>query len=85
LGGRLGSATDTVLISVGGVANAEDVWARLQAGAALVQGYTGFVYAGPLWARSINRELAAKVRAGGHKSVAEARDAAAGARTSAPA
>lgn len=50
---------DAVVISVGGVETARDVIARLEAGATLVQGYTGFVYRGPLWARRMNRELAA--------------------------
>mgnify|MGYP000858803472 CR=1 FL=1 len=31
----------------------------LAAGADLVQGYTAFIYRGPLWARQINRGLAA--------------------------
>ena len=39
------------------VETAEDVQERLDAGATLVQGYTGFVYRGPLWARQINRGL----------------------------
>ena len=30
---------------------------RLAAGATLVQGYSEFIYRGPLWARSINRGL----------------------------
>lgn len=47
------------VISVGGVTTAGDVLARLDAGATLVQGYTAFVYEGPLWAREINRGLAA--------------------------
>ncbi len=47
------------VISVGGVATAGDVLERLDAGATLVQGYTAFIYEGPLWARSINRGLAA--------------------------
>jgi len=47
------------VISVGGVDTAHDVAARLAAGASLVQGYTAFLYRGPLWARSINRGLAA--------------------------
>jgi dihydroorotate dehydrogenase len=51
------------IISVGGVETGEDVAARLTAGATLVQGYTGFLYRGPLWARQINRELAAARRA----------------------
>ncbi len=46
------------IISVGGVETAVDVQARLDAGATLVQGYTAFLYRGPLWARQINRGLA---------------------------
>ena len=45
------------VISVGGVETAEDVVERLDAGATLVQGYTAFLYRGPLWAREINRGL----------------------------
>lgn len=45
------------VISVGGVTTAVDVLERLKAGATLVQGYSAFVYEGPLWARSINRGL----------------------------
>lgn len=47
------------VISVGGVETASDVLERLEAGATLVQGYTAFIYEGPLWARAINRGLAA--------------------------
>lgn len=45
------------IISVGGVETATDVAERLQAGATLVQGYTGFIYNGPFWAYTINRQL----------------------------
>lgn len=45
------------IISVGGVETTADVRERLDLGASLVQGYTGFIYAGPFWARKINREL----------------------------
>lgn len=45
------------VISVGGVESAEDVQERLDAGATLVQGYTAFIYRGPLWARQVNRGL----------------------------
>ena len=48
---------DLCVISVGGVETAEHVAERLHAGATLVQGYTGFLYRGPLWARQINRGL----------------------------
>lgn len=49
---------DFCVISVGGVETAGDVRERLDAGATLVQGYTAFLYRGPLWAREINRGLA---------------------------
>jgi dihydroorotate dehydrogenase len=45
------------IVSVGGVDTADDVQERLDAGATLVQGYTAFLYRGPLWARGINRGL----------------------------
>lgn len=45
------------VVSVGGVETASDVRARLDAGATLVQGYTAFLYRGPLWVRGINRGL----------------------------
>ncbi len=52
------------VISVGGVDTAEDVAERIGAGATLVQGYSAFVYRGPLWARQINRGLE-RMRAAG--------------------
>ena len=48
---------DFCIVSVGGVETAEDVAERIKHGAHLVQGYTGFVYNGPLWASKINKEL----------------------------
>jgi len=49
---------DFCVISVGGVETGADVALRLAAGATLVQGYTGFLYRGPLWARQVNNQLA---------------------------
>lgn len=46
---------DQTIISVGGVETNSQLNERLNAGADLVQGYTGFVYLGPLWARAINK------------------------------
>ena len=46
-----------VVISVGGIVDGQDVAERLRLGADLVQGYTGFVYQGPLWAKKINASL----------------------------
>lgn len=48
---------DFCIIAAGGVESAQDVQRRLDAGATLVQGYTGFIYRGPLWAREINLGL----------------------------
>jgi dihydroorotate dehydrogenase len=45
------------IIGVGGVRNAGHVREKLQAGANLVQVYTGFIYEGPGMVRSILREL----------------------------
>ncbi|MCK2213659.1 quinone-dependent dihydroorotate dehydrogenase [Actinomadura sp. ATCC 31491] len=60
------------LVSVGGVEDADDVWERLLAGATLVQGYTGWIYGGPLWAARIHRQLARRVRRHGLKNITEA-------------
>lgn len=58
-----------VLVSVGGIASAEDVWERLRAGATLVQVYTSLVYAGPGHARGLARALAARLRSEGFEHV----------------
>jgi dihydroorotate dehydrogenase len=54
---RANLPSSMAVVSVGGVFRAQDVKERLQHGATLVQGYTGFVYEGPLWARKISRGL----------------------------
>ena len=46
---------DLTLIGVGGITTVGDAQARLDAGATLLQGYTAFVYEGPLWPRRIVR------------------------------
>jgi dihydroorotate dehydrogenase len=51
-----------VLISVGGIETADEAWERIQAGATLVQAYTGLIYGGPSWPRRINRRLSARLR-----------------------
>ena len=49
---------DLTLIGVGGITGVEDARARLAAGATLLQGYSAFVYEGPLWPRRILRGVA---------------------------
>ena len=48
---------DKAVISVGGIFDGQDVKERLDAGASLVQAYTGFVYRGPAFAGLLTREL----------------------------
>jgi dihydroorotate dehydrogenase len=51
-----------VLVAAGGIETPDDAWERLRAGATLVQGYTGFVYGGPLWPRRVHAGLAERMR-----------------------
>lgn len=45
------------IIGVGGIHSAEDALEKLEAGASLVQLYTGFVYEGPALIKSINKAV----------------------------
>ena len=56
LKGRVGDRL--TLVGVGGITTCDDACARIDAGATLVQGYTAFVYEGPLWPARIVRGLA---------------------------
>jgi dihydroorotate dehydrogenase len=60
------------LIGVGGVAGGADAYAKIRAGASLVQLYTALIYQGPGLIGRIKRELAALLCADGFRSVAEA-------------
>jgi dihydroorotate dehydrogenase len=60
------------LMGVGGIATAEDAWARIRAGASLVQLYSAMVYEGPGIARRIVRGLEQLMRRDGFASIAEA-------------
>jgi dihydroorotate dehydrogenase len=66
VGGKL------ALISVGGIETADDAWERITAGASLLQGYTGFVYGGGLWAKRIHDGIARRLHDGGFASLADA-------------
>ncbi len=68
--GRVG--TRLVLVSAGGVMDADDAWGRIRAGATLVQLYTGFVYGGPLAPARIARGVARRARAAGFTTVQQA-------------
>jgi len=60
------------LIGVGGVGSGADAYAKIRAGASLVQLYSALVYAGPALVGRIKRELAALLRRDGFGAVAEA-------------
>ena len=60
------------LVGVGGIASAEQAYAKIRAGASLVQMYTGFAYAGPVLPRRIADGLAALLKRDGFTSVADA-------------
>jgi dihydroorotate dehydrogenase len=66
------TAGKIMLVAAGGISNADDAWARIRAGATLVQGYTGFIYGGPLWPRRIHKGLSRKLREAGLQSLAAA-------------
>ncbi|MDC0643833.1 quinone-dependent dihydroorotate dehydrogenase [Flavobacteriaceae bacterium] len=50
------------IIGVGGIHSPEDALEKLDAGAALIQLYTGFVYEGPAAVRNINRAILKRTR-----------------------
>jgi dihydroorotate dehydrogenase len=60
------------LIAVGGIADAEEAYARIRAGASLVQIYTSLVYRGPGAPSLIMRDLATLLRRDGVPNVAAA-------------
>ena len=60
------------LVGVGGIATAEDAWARIRAGASLVQLYSAMVYEGPGLPRRIAAGLKRLMQRGGFASIAEA-------------
>jgi dihydroorotate dehydrogenase len=60
------------LVGVGGVASGADAYAKIRAGASLVQLYSALVYAGPGLVGRIKRELAQALRRDGFSSVAQA-------------
>jgi dihydroorotate dehydrogenase len=51
-------APELPVIGVGGISSVDDAKRMLDAGASLLQLYTGFIFGGPSLVRAINRELA---------------------------
>jgi dihydroorotate dehydrogenase len=69
---RSASGGEIPLIGVGGIANAEDAWERIRAGASLIQFYTAMVYEGPHVAVRIADGLARKLKQEGMRNIAQA-------------
>jgi dihydroorotate dehydrogenase len=60
------------LIGCGGVASGADAYAKIRAGASLVQFYSALVFHGPPLVGRIKRELAVRLRADGFRTVKDA-------------
>jgi len=61
-----------VLVGAGGVASGADAYAKIRAGAVAVQLYSALVYEGPGLVRRLKSDLAARLKADGFVSVAQA-------------
>lgn len=61
-----------VLVSVGGIDSADEAWARIRAGASLVQIYTGYIYGGPSLPGTIARGIAERMRRDGFSRLEDA-------------
>jgi len=60
------------LVGVGGIGSGAEAYAKLRAGACVVQLYSALVFEGPGLVTRIKRDLAARLRADGFKSVSDA-------------
>jgi dihydroorotate dehydrogenase len=69
---RRASGGQLPLVGVGGIASAQDAYARIRAGASLVQIYSALVYQGPGLARKINKQLEQLLKADGFGNITEA-------------
>lgn len=69
---RKSSGGKIPLVGVGGISSAEDAYARIRAGASLVQIYSALVYEGPGLASTINKGLVALLKRDGLASIADA-------------
>jgi len=69
---RKSSGGAIALIGVGGISSAEDAYARVRAGASLVQVYSALVYEGPGLAKTINRGLVRLLKRDGFANIADA-------------
>jgi dihydroorotate dehydrogenase len=69
---RAASGGKLPLIGVGGIADADDAWERIRAGASLIQLYSAMVYEGPGIAKRIASGLIDRLKREGFANIAEA-------------
>lgn len=63
---------DWPIVGVGGISNADDAWAKIGAGACLLQAYSGFVFEGPALTKSVVHGLIRKLKESPYQSFDEA-------------
>ena len=69
---RKATGGELPLVGVGGISSADDAWARIKAGASLVQLYSAMVYEGAGLGARIARGLGVRMKREGYSSIAEA-------------
>lgn len=60
------------IVGVGGISSAQDAYAKIKAGASLVQLYSGLIYQGPAVAAKINEGLITLLKADGYSNISDA-------------
>ena len=63
---------ELLLIGVGGISNAEDVYTKIKLGAALVQLYTALAFNGPQMINNIKKDLSLLLHNDGYKNISDA-------------
>ena len=63
---------ELLLIGVGGISNAEDVYTKIKLGASLVQLYTALTFNGPQMINKIKKDLALLLKNDGYKNITDA-------------
>jgi dihydroorotate dehydrogenase len=69
---RIATGGRMTLIGAGGISDADQAYARIRAGASLLQIYSALVYEGPMLADRINRGLAERLRRDGFANIRDA-------------
>ena len=61
----------TILISVGGISDANEAYRRLKAGASLIQAYSGMIFKGPSMVKEINQGILNLMKEDGFNNISE--------------